>query len=654
MQHKKPKVIEFGRYSHVTNAALAKVLRDVRELGIPDAVSEGTRRRQRAEICAQRTSFGPLVSEMSVRTESGGDIHVPVQHPLAFLEVATRRSTEFRKLMANTLARSGNMIRIILYTDDVTPGQQLNSKNFRKTCAIYWSIADFPVAVLSCEDAWFTMSCVRVVELEEIDGGLSHVLKLLLHKFFAPPYDLRQGVSIDLSLDSPVLVFGEVYCMIQDLLAHDQSTLCKGHSGHKPCPLCRNVVSLSCPWLPDATGRLLHIGSLEVEKFMIHTDATISALLKNLRDIAHGVLEGDLGDLQTQMGFNHSDNNLFLCSQLSLGLTSIVMFDWMHILFIGGIFAVEMLELSKRLATHNMGSAQMGAYFSQFRWPHGYASGASVCSDGKFGGSASEMLSVAPVIAKYLRDVVQPAGFCDKEVVSGILLCDLVDLLSVVNGGGVTPAKLEEAILQFLHAHIRADELKLWIPKHHYLIHLPMQLFKFGFLLNTFVQERKHRVLKRMCTPRHNTSSFDKGVLQDMTCQHLFDLEEPLLRESLRDPVPAPARMVNAIKDALVCTADVFTSKSFVVNHRTVCKGDLALLADGQVAEIWFHVRVAGFCWACVSKWGLISNTDRGGKFRRANSPSFIPGSLIEQSVIYSACAENEVSHVLYPAGHRK
>ena len=135
--------------------------------------------------------------------------------------------------MADTLSRCGNKVRLIVYSDEVTPGQQLNARNDRKTHAVHWSLADFPIAALSCEDAWFAWTALRTTEVSNIDGGLSHVLKVLLKTSIHNPYGMRHGVSIDLGFDALVLLFGDVHCTVQDLLAHKQSTLCKGHAGHR-------------------------------------------------------------------------------------------------------------------------------------------------------------------------------------------------------------------------------------------------------------------------------------------------------------------------------------------------------------------------------------------------------------------------------------
>ena len=85
---KRLKLIDFGRESRVSNAALAKILADAREFGIPEAVSEGTRRRQRKALCNQMTTYGQLVQQLRLVDDDGAAMTVPIQHPLAALEIA--------------------------------------------------------------------------------------------------------------------------------------------------------------------------------------------------------------------------------------------------------------------------------------------------------------------------------------------------------------------------------------------------------------------------------------------------------------------------------------------------------------------------------------------------------------------------------------
>eukprot|EP00959_Pyramimonas_sp_CCMP1952_P211948 4435251-Pyramimonas_sp.AAC.1 len=110
-----------------------------------------------------------------------------------------------------------------------------------------------------------------------------------------------------------------------------------------------------------------------------------------------------------------------------------------------------------------------------------------------------------------------------------------------------------------------------------------------------------------------------------MACQHLSDRKEPLLCCSLKGPAPAPARMKTAVKESVAGAEGIFTSTTCVVNHRAVCKGDVVMMKDGGVAEVWFHARVDGYCWSCVSPWRRASQTRSEGSFLKASEPALVP-----------------------------
>ena len=70
---KRPRLSDFGRVSHVTARALAQVLRQVREEGLPNAVSTSSIRRHRREDVRRETDFGDLLQEVPVVLASGGE-----------------------------------------------------------------------------------------------------------------------------------------------------------------------------------------------------------------------------------------------------------------------------------------------------------------------------------------------------------------------------------------------------------------------------------------------------------------------------------------------------------------------------------------------------------------------------------------------------
>ena len=130
-------------------------------------------------------------------------------------------------------------------------------------------------------------------------------------------------------------------------------------------------------------------------------------------------------------------------------------------------------------STLSSSSAASDVYKRQyFKWPKSYASGRDVCKgsvqererpeDVPPAGSASEMLSVGPVVRKWLEDVIKPKGICPAQVASMLLCIAVMDLLLQVNTGCISPAMLADAIARHYAAHVVAYGYTLFVPKHHY------------------------------------------------------------------------------------------------------------------------------------------------------------------------------------------
>ena len=128
----------------------------------------------------------------------------------------------------------------------------------------------------------------------------------------------------------------------------------------------------------------------------------------------------------------------------------------------------------------------MDKYLKIFKWPKAYASGRDICKgsnyeradpkDVKPNGSASEMMSAGPVVRKWVEDVVRPTRLHPAHVKSILRCIDVLDLLSQVITGRVTPAMLADAMAIHYKAHVIAYGYTLFVPKHHYMLHIPAQL----------------------------------------------------------------------------------------------------------------------------------------------------------------------------------
>ena len=152
---KRQRLSYFGRVFHVTPRGLAAVLRQVQEEGLPDAVSRSSVARHRRQDVQRQTDFGDLLQEVLVSLKSERESTVWVQHPLAMLATVASEFPEIAALMADT-----STLDIVLYSDEITPGQQIHG-NHSKCQTIYWSLINFGLELRCFESMWFTVAALR-------------------------------------------------------------------------------------------------------------------------------------------------------------------------------------------------------------------------------------------------------------------------------------------------------------------------------------------------------------------------------------------------------------------------------------------------------------------------------------------------------------
>eukprot|EP00959_Pyramimonas_sp_CCMP1952_P230401 4816892-Pyramimonas_sp.AAC.1 len=129
---RKARLTELGRESHVTQNALSKLLKQLHDEDLPDAFSRKAISSDKQRIAFQQTSFGASTQKVTVSDKHGNPVEIWYQHPFAFLECACKTSADFKQLFIDSLARSGNKLQLLVYTDEVTPGNPPGDRNSRK------------------------------------------------------------------------------------------------------------------------------------------------------------------------------------------------------------------------------------------------------------------------------------------------------------------------------------------------------------------------------------------------------------------------------------------------------------------------------------------------------------------------------------------
>ena len=170
---------------------------------------------------------------------------------------------------------------------------------------------------------------------------------------------------------------------------------------------------------------------------------------------------------------------------------------------------VALWTLPKRLST-NM--SQLAESFSKTRW-------ASSKKATYFKATASDGLSLYPIIACFIQAVYVRAGVAIQECACYLRLADLLDLITSIPHGVVTPDMIRTASNSFLSSLVAAGWRDFAHPKFHWIVHLARELHRWGMLLSCFVHERKHRMIKRYANQIFNSTGFDQSVLAEVRNQ---------------------------------------------------------------------------------------------------------------------------------------
>ena len=95
------------------------------------------------------------------------------------------------------------------YHDGVNAGNLLAPDHSRSFVAFRYTFAEYGRALLCREEFWFEYAVLRTEIMENVDGGISCVTRLLMHQFYtSTEYFLDAGAVVDIG-DGPNLFYAQ-------------------------------------------------------------------------------------------------------------------------------------------------------------------------------------------------------------------------------------------------------------------------------------------------------------------------------------------------------------------------------------------------------------------------------------------------------------
>ena len=409
------------RLPFVSNNALACMLKLAEGQELPTG-SRTTIRRCRDAVVFEMTPYGPLHQKVLV-----GKYKIEIQNPFAMYWQVCKTSESFSTMMLGTLHRCGNDIAhpwsLIFYTDEVTPGNQLRPENERKLQCAYWSIMEFGPAVLANEDAWMEITCVKSTTVKVMPGNMSELCAALLKVFFSKTSHNMEttGILLELSNGTTVRIFIKFDMKLADESALHMFWGCKGSSGLKCCLRCQNCFDANNKRnivRADTTGLAVDHTCCDPTKFIPATKASIMNILNHLRTQKLLLENRQFKSLETDLGWNLIPTGVMLDPDLApiMDPAEQNSFDPMHVYFVGGVFNVHVGVMMHELKPYQITYEKLHEYASLWHWPARVNVNTGVkaldASRAKgswkawqFKASASEGISIVPVLAHYARQV---------------------------------------------------------------------------------------------------------------------------------------------------------------------------------------------------------------------------------------------------------
>lgn len=618
---------QIGNRTYASQSAIEGLLKELKGRRITVTSRQSIKRAREKNINVD-TPFGPVIQELEVEKLNGKMDKIPYAHPWALMHSLLASCPDFKRFFDDRMAQcnptESSPWRLIIYSDEITPGNVIAHDQRRRTQACYWSLAEYGFPNLCHESLWMPFFLVRSSVVNQLKGGMGALMAAAMMLFFSGAHNGMEGI----------VLMGSMFFVVIGLVTGDEGALkitidVRGSSGILPCPCCTNVCMHDSELdIHDATSVIVTIAEFDIRKFRMHSDQSFREAVEHVnRTVPTLTTATDRTLLQKCLGINYSPNGMVARLPFYKPISTLL-FDWAHIFLVHGLVQIE---IGYMLTKKWIKLEDVHKFVKTFTWPRKLpVTGKNIFAKRSskataLQSDASETLSVCPVLLVFLQTRLQgKSSMLDMAVRCFTLLCKLLDMLRLATFGfQVNPDDLHKLLVEYLNLH--KELYQHVIPKMHMAVHLAMMSARFQGLISCLVHERKHRLVKRHANDMKNTSNrkFEKSVLLGV-----LNLQKAALQDAASLPLRDPCLLVNrtqvspsvaaivrqAVGPASIgCT--VWAGSQIIVQKEKIMVQDvvLAKVMDGTgaiVGEVNALLQVGdGPALAIVSQWKALGSS---------------------------------------------
>ena len=497
----------------VTKSGLLNLLDRLQNMGILNGhLLEKTKKTERLNLtyatqmqAKTKTPYGPVAQSMELPSNS-----LPVWdfiHPMAYLYTLCSMSSHMYNLMCSRQTWS-----VIIYTDEMHPGNPLHPSPLRKVWNIYWAFAEWPSWMLQRKDSWMLFAAIRSTIVKDIVGGLSYIIKRTLKVFFSGgPRSFITGCTIAFN-NSCYKITATLKGLMTDEQALNHVFHLKGASGTFPCFSCMNVAYKRAA---GAAGDIVTILETDPTKFVCRTKPIIKEMLKRM----HEARKTERYEMEKRFGINYVPEGLlyddYLFDHILDGSDSYLR-DPMHTLSSKGVAGREIAKIIQELADPDGTAVDVSTvrkFALLWKLPKSkgkvsdmYFKPELICSD-HVRHFASDVLGMIHILHAFLAEKILPHGLLTEHIECFCRLHEIITLLRL----NCSFEKLDHAIREHARLFRKLYEADDITPKFHHLLHLCNDLRRIGRVVQCFVTERKHLDIRRLI--QHSFHSIESTVV---------------------------------------------------------------------------------------------------------------------------------------------
>ena len=229
-----------------------------------------------------------------------------------------------------------------------------------------------------------------------------------------------------------------------------------------------------------------------------------------------------------------------------------------------------------------------------------------------FNCSASELLSILPVLSLYFRRAGIKYGVLTECIRSMLQCINVVALIQRTRSrrSNVSAAELQDAFIAHLNTFYSVNGNDEARPNHHITMHLTKQYLQWLRLVPCWVHERYHKP-KAFASTRRDTTPYELGIAEDITVTLLMAMETTkIIQGCLVDPMPLKGAALQRFVDTDVgkTGCDVLSSQVYSTGLDEISVGDVALWKKGAhigIDEVHLHYCLDGAAARVVSPFML-------------------------------------------------